>query len=268
MSRTTGRVLDICMHQPVREIPSLLRCATADANAGRAPDAIEADSRQAWLSGITDPPGELAFLRQWGKGLTAADQWRRFDKLAWTDNGSVGGPAWRQIARLDPSQRPAAEARLALKRDDSSARALVAALPGGAHGRSGADAGACQVAAPGNGQDDDAQKLWLAMGSAAEHAAARRNIARPSGTSGTCWRAAVLRNNDNAGAYALVDGATELAPEQAIDAEFLAGFIALRRLTRHGCGVPPFPHARRVEPRRHHAGPRLLLARPHGGGPA
>ncbi len=39
-----------------------------------------------------------------------------------------------------------------------------------------------------------------------------------------------LRAGDAAGAYALADGAAGLAPEQAIDAEFLAGFIALRRL--------------------------------------
>ncbi len=59
-------VLDICAHQPVREVPSLLRCATADANAGRAPDAAEV-ARQAWLGGITDPAAELGFLRQWGR---------------------------------------------------------------------------------------------------------------------------------------------------------------------------------------------------------
>ena len=114
-----------------REVPSMLRCATADAAAGRAPDAAET-ARLAWMSGIVDAPAELAFLRQWGKVLTPADQWRRFDRLAWTDTGAVGGPAWRQLARLDPGSRPVGEARLALKRDDPSARALVAALPGGA----------------------------------------------------------------------------------------------------------------------------------------
>ncbi len=219
-------VLDICTHQPVREVPSLLRCATADANAGRAPDAIEV-ARQAWLSGITDAPGEVAFLRQWGKDLTPADQWRRFDKLAWSDSGSVGGPAWRQIARLDPAQRPTAEARLALKRDDPSARALVTALPGGAT----VDPALMLELAKWlrrAGQDDDALKLWLAMGSAAEHAALPERRAAFWEERNLLARRR-LRNSDNAGAYALVDGATELPPEQAIDAEFLAGFIALRR---------------------------------------
>ena len=221
-------VLDICTHQPVREVPSLLRCAAADANAGHAPDAAEV-AKQAWLSGITDGPAEIGFLRQWGKDITPADQWKRFDKLAWTDNGAVGGPAWRQIARLDSTLRPAAEARLALKRDDASARALVAALPGGAT----VDPALMLELAKWlrrAGQDEDAQKLWLAMGSAAEHAAPPERRAAFWDERNLLARRR-LRNMDNAGAYALVDGATELPVAQAIDAEFLAGFIALRRRT-------------------------------------
>ena len=239
-------VLDICAHQPVREIASMLRCATADANTGRAPDAVEA-ARQAWTRGITDPGGELAFIRQWGKSLTAADQWQRFDRLAWTDNGAVGGPAFRQIARLDPTQRTTAEARLALKRDDPSARALVTALPGGAT----IDPALMLELAKWlrrAGQDDDAQKLWLAMGADAEHAAAPEH--RPA-----FWEERNLlarrrlHSANGAGAYGLVNGAAGLAPAEAIDAEFLAGFIALRRLNdtdaaaRHFRALAALSHA-------------------------
>ena len=219
-------VLEICTHQPVREIPSLLRCATADANTGHAPDAAEV-ARQAWLTGITDAPGEAAFMRQWGKIVTSVDQWRRFDRLAWTDNGAVGGPAWRQVARLDAAQRPAAEARLALKRDDASARALVTALPGGAT----IDPALMLELAKWlrrAGQDEDAQKLWLALGTAAEHAAPPERRAAFWDERNLMARRR-LRTPDAAGAYALVDGETELPAAQAIDAEFLAGFIALRR---------------------------------------
>ena len=220
-------VLDICLHQPVREVPSLLRCATANANAGRAPDAADG-ARQAWLGGITDQAAELGFIRQWGRLLTAADQWRRFDRLAWSDNGAVGSPAFRQIARLDPSQRPAAEARLALKRDDASARALVMALPGGAT----VDPALMLELAKWlrrAGQDDDAQRLWLALGADAERTTAPEH--RPAfWDERNLLARRRLRTGDYPGAYALVDGAAALAPEQAIDAEFLAGFIALRRL--------------------------------------
>ncbi len=220
-------VLDICSHQPVREIPSLLRCATANANAGRAPDAAEV-ARQAWLSGITDPAAELAFMRQWGRVLTPADQWRRFDRLAWGDNGAVGGPAYRQVARVDAAQRAVAEARLALKRDDPSARALVVALPGGAT----VDPALMLELAKWlrrAGQDDDAQKLWLGMGADAERGTQPEH--RPAfWDERNLLARRRLRIGDAAGAYALVDGAAGLAPEQAVDAEFLAGFIALRRL--------------------------------------
>ncbi len=220
-------VLEICGRQPVREVPSMLRCATANANAGRAPDAAEV-ARQAWLTGITDPAAEIGFIRQWGRILTPADQWRRFDRLAWTDNGAVGGPAFRQIARLDPAQRPAAEARLALKRDDASARALVAVLPGGA----AVDPALMLELAKWlrrAGQDEDAQKLWLGMGAEAERATPAEH--RPAfWDERNLLARRRLRVGDNAGAYALVDGAAGLAPEQAIDAHFLAGFIALRRI--------------------------------------
>ena len=220
-------VLEICGRQPVREVPSLVRCATANANAGRAPDAAEV-ARQAWLSGITDPAAEVAFIRQWGRSLTPADQWRRFDRLAWTDGGAVGGTAFRQIARLDPAQRPVAEARLALKRDDASARALVAVLPGGA----AVDPALMLELAKWlrrAGQDDDAEKLWLGLGADAERATPPEHRAAFWDERNLLARRR-LRVGDNAGAYALVDGATGLAPEQAIDAQFLAGFIALRRI--------------------------------------
>ena len=219
-------VLDICSRQPAREIPSMLRCAAADANTGHAPDAAEV-ARQAWLGGITDPGAELAFIRQWGRILTVADQWRRFDRLAWTDNGAVGSASYRQVARLDPAQRPLAEARLALKRDDPSARALVVALPGGA----AVDPALMLELAKWlrrAGQDTDAQTLWLAMGADAERATqAERRPAFWDERNLLARRR--LRTGDSAGAYALADGAAGLAPEQAIDAEFLAGFIALRR---------------------------------------
>ncbi len=239
-------VMEICARQAVREVPSLLRCATADADTGHAPAAAEV-AKQAWLTGITDAPGEIAFMRQWGKGLTAADQWRRFDRLAWSDNGGVGGPAWRQVARLDATQRPPAEARLALKRDDASARALVAALPGGAT----VDPALMLELAKWlrrAGQDEDAQKLWLALGAEAEHAApAERRTAFWDERNLLARRR--LRGGDAAGAYALVDGAADLPAAQAIDAEFLAGFIALRRrsdtdaASRHFHALAALSHA-------------------------
>ena len=55
-------------------------------------------ARQSWLTGITDSAAETAFLRQWGRLLTAADHQARFERLIWTDSGARGGPAARQAA--------------------------------------------------------------------------------------------------------------------------------------------------------------------------
>ncbi|MEJ1976475.1 MAG: lytic transglycosylase domain-containing protein [Acetobacteraceae bacterium] len=221
-------VLEICARQKVRDPPSMLRCADADTRAGRAPDAAEA-ARQAWINGIIDPPGETSFLRLWGKELTASDQWRRFDHLAWTDTGAVGGPAWRQIPRLDPTQRLAAQARLALRRDDPAARALLNAVPAAARA---ADPALMLEQAKWlrrAGQDDDAQRLWLSVGQAAEQAA-------PPDRRPAYWAERDLlarhrlREGDPSGAYALADQTTQTTTGPAADAHFLAGFIALRRL--------------------------------------
>ncbi len=221
-------VLAICAAQKPRDTPSMLRCADADTNAGRAPDAAEI-ARQAWISGITDPAAETGFLRRWGHELTASDQWRRFDRLAWSDSAAPGGPAERQIARLDPAQRPAAEARLALRRDDPAARILLANT-----------AAAARAADPAlmleqakwlrrANKDDEAQAVWLIYGQAAERAA-------PPERKPAYWAEREvlarrrLRDGDPSGAYALVDQTVQTAVGPLVDSEFLAGFIALRRL--------------------------------------
>ena len=220
-------VLAICQAHFAPSIPSLLRCADADSRAGQSPNALEL-ARQAWVGGINDPQGELAFLRMWGRQLSFADQWRRFDRLAWTDDGAIGGPAYRQVARVDPAQRSAAEARLALKRDDAAAPAMVRALPAGAR----SDPALVLEWAKWlrrAGQDDDALSVWLSAGAAAERAAPpdrrpafwdeRNLLARRE-----------LHGPDTKSVYLLVSQVMPDGVAQAADAEFLAGFIALRRL--------------------------------------
>jgi soluble lytic murein transglycosylase len=220
-------VLEICARQKPRETPSMLRCADADNNAGRAPDAANI-ARQAWINGITDPAAETSFMRLWGHTLTPADQWRRFDHLAWTDSGAIGGPAARQISRLEASQRPAAEARLAFRRDDPSARTLLAAVPAAARGDPALMLEQARWLRRAN-QDDEAQHLWLSAGRAAEQAA-------PPDRKPAFWAERDLlarrrlREGDPSGAYALADQAVQTAVGPAADAAFLAGFIALRRL--------------------------------------
>ena len=211
---------DLCLH--LAAPPATLRCpgpATAD------------EARAAWVHGAdaraSDPASEAAFIRQWGGSLTADDQWQRFDRLAWTDPGTPGGPAARQAARLDPEQQAAAQARLALRRDDAVAPALVALLPPASR----ADPGVVLDLARWYrraGLDKDAVEVWKASGAAAETAAAGDR--RPAfWTERNALARRLLRFGSPADAYAVTDAAVQDG-EAALDAEFLAGWIALRRL--------------------------------------
>ncbi|MBV9786054.1 MAG: lytic transglycosylase domain-containing protein [Acidisphaera sp.] len=219
-----GAALEQCARTPPpAAAPALLRCANTYANSGRMPEAT-ADARRAWLTGLVDAGAETLFMQRWGSVITPEDQWRRFDALAWSDTDAAS----RQEARLAAADKPRAEARLALRRDEASAPALVAALP------------AAQRADPAlfleqaawlrrAGQDDDARTLWRSGGEAAERGAPLEHLAAFWGERNRLARR-LLRDGDAAGAYALADDPAQRAPEQVADAGFLAGFIALRRL--------------------------------------
>ena len=88
-------------------------------------------------------------------------------------------------------------------------------------------------------RDADALALWRASGTAAEQAA-------PAADRAAFWNERNvlarhrLRDGDAAGAYALAAGHAQTAPEQVADAEFLAGFIALRKLDDRAKARPHF----------------------------
>ena len=204
-----------CLRQPA--LPGL-RCPADPAT----------DARAAWVRGV-DGPAETAFLRQWGRVLTAEDQAGRFDRLIWTDTGAPGGPAARQAMRLDPSVQAAAQVRLALRRDDPTAPALVTALSPAARAEPGLvlDLARWYRRA---GLDRDAVQVWTAQGAAAEVAAFPTRRAAFWAERNELARR-LLRFSDAAGAYAVAASAVQDG-ESGLDAEFLAGWIALRRLNQ------------------------------------
>jgi soluble lytic murein transglycosylase len=219
-------VLTQCAAAPVTEEPALLRCAAALAIAGKA-DAASADAREAWVTGLADPAQETAFLHRWAGSLTPDDQWARFQHLAWSNPASAA----RQIGRLDPAHRAAAEARLALQRDDSRAEALLAA----AHADQQKDPGLLLDHARYLRRADrtaDALALWQRDGEAAQNtirATAPEHLAA-FWTERNLLARSLLSAGDAAGAYAIARAHGQTAPEAVADAEFLAGFIALRKL--------------------------------------
>jgi soluble lytic murein transglycosylase len=217
----------------VASAAALARCAEAYAQLNRAADAA-AMARRAWIAGPADANWELHFMQRWGSAITREDQWARFDRLAWTDTVS----ARRQAARLEAPDRPRAEARLALRGDDPNGAALVAALPEAQRHDPGLVLELARWLRRA-GQDDDALALWKGEASAAERTAPperraafwdeRNRLARQR-----------LRIGDNEGAYALAADDALSGGESLLDAQFLAGFIALRKLNAPAMALPHF----------------------------
>jgi soluble lytic murein transglycosylase len=202
---------------------ALAHCAEAYQRAGRAAAAAGFAAR-AWVAAPADAVLEASLLARFGGMLTGADQWRRFDRLAWSNTAEAA----RQEARLDPGDRQRAEARLALRRDDPGALGLVAALPEAQQREPALVLEQARWLRRGN-QDAAAVALWTSVGTAAERAA-------PADRKPAFWDERNilirrrLRDGDAAGAYALADGHAQAGGEALVDAEFLAGFVALRRL--------------------------------------
>ncbi|MGE0418280.1 MAG: transglycosylase SLT domain-containing protein [Acetobacteraceae bacterium] len=225
-------VLAQCALTPPTRGNTMLRCAEAMANAGQTADAT-ALARKAWVEAISDPGTEAAYQRRWNGIATQDEEWARFERLAWRDIAA----ATRQVPRLDPGHRAIAEARLSLKRGDPNADATWSRLPAAVRNDPGMVLDRARYL---RRQDRvaDALALWTSAGDAAQRAAPdhltlfwgeRHVLARQ-----------LLRESNPAGAYAIAAGHGQSAIETSLDAEFLAGFIALRMLKDPAKAIPHF----------------------------
>jgi soluble lytic murein transglycosylase len=202
---------------------AMLRCAEAQATAGNGTEAAE-QARHAWIVGLADAGAETAFLRRWSGAVHAEDQWTRFQRLAWHDAAAAA----RQVPRLDPGHRTAAEARLALQRDAPNAETLLAAVPAAARGEPGLVLDHARWLRHAE-RTADALALWQRRGEPAQRDAPPEELAA-FWTERNLLARRLLRDGNPSGAYALAAQHGQITPEQVLDAEFLAGFIALRRL--------------------------------------
>jgi soluble lytic murein transglycosylase len=225
-------VLVQCERNSLTLPQAMLRCAEAQANAGNNAQAAE-EARNAWLAGITDAAAETAFLRRWSGAVGPEDQWARFQRLAWHDTTAAA----RQAPRLDAAHRAQAEARLALQRDASNAESLLAALPAAARDDPAMVLDHARWLRHAD-RTADALALWQRAGEPAQRNAPMDELAAFWSERNLLARH-LLRDGNAAGAYSLAANHGQITPEQVLDAEFLAGFIALRRLndpaaaTRH-----------------------------------
>ena len=211
---------------------AMLRCAELQADAGNNAEAAD-EARHAWVAGLADAGAETAFLRRWSGAVHADDQWARFQRLAWHDAAAAA----RQVPRLDPARRAAAEVRLALQRDAANAETLLAALPAAARRDPAMVLDRARWLRHAD-RATDALALWQRSGEAAQRDAPAEELTA-FWTERNLLARRLLRDGDTAGAYAIAAEHGRITPEQMLDAEFLAGFIALRRLhdpqaaTRH-----------------------------------
>jgi soluble lytic murein transglycosylase len=202
---------------PPRSLQGALRFAQALERAGRATDA-QAVIRRGWVETPGDALTEEAVLLGFGGRLTAEDHWNRFDRLAFARD--FGG-ASRAAARLAGAPANAAAARLALAREDDS---LLSATP--------TDIGWAYERARllrRRERDTEAAAAWVA--------AERLQAGLEGGAARAVWverqvlSRKLLRLGHEREAYRTAAAHGQAEPgEPRGEGEFLAGFIALRRL--------------------------------------
>ena len=227
-------VLEQCGQGTIQLPAALLRCADVYAAAGRAAEAATA-ARNAWLNpGLTDPADEADFMRRWETAITPADQWTRFQVLAWNNTAAAA----RQMLRLPEEERAIAAARLALRRDSPSAPVLLAKVPATARTEPGFMLDEARWLRHAN-RDRDAAALWQAHGAAADGAAPAERLADFWGERSQLARH-LLRTGNASTAYALAVAPAEAPAELNAEAAFLAGFIALRYLHDSAAAIRHF----------------------------
>jgi soluble lytic murein transglycosylase len=204
-----------------RTLDGIQRLTDALARTGRGAQATEV-LRRGWATAPGDALAEAAFLDRNAGVLTADDHWRRFDRTALLRQGA---PA-RLVPLLDGRRQPVAAGRLAYAADaaEADAPANVAAARG--------DLGLTHERAQWlrrRERDAEAAAAWT--GGAALQRDLPPEVARPIWTERHILTRRLLRQGEHRAAYRTAAEHGQEAPgEPRQEAEFLAGFIAFRRL--------------------------------------
>ena len=178
--------------------------------------------RQGWAQGSFEPGQELAIVQKDGTYLTPDIDRVRLDNLLWRDDTTS---ARRELARVDDSAQRIGEARLALRSGRAAAQAAIERVPAGLANDPGLLFDRARASRRA-GQNAEANALILRISdrsAAAAHPAkwwSELNIEARDAVQGANYRAA----------YALVSDTGLTTGEEFAEAEFLAGWIALRFL--------------------------------------
>ncbi|MFZ4381028.1 MAG: hypothetical protein ACOYO0_03555, partial [Sandarakinorhabdus sp.] len=228
------------------------RLAEALASAGQM-NAASSWARDAWDSSGLDDPGEARLLARFSDQLRPQDHVGRMDRLLWADRTT---PAGRMLARVDTDTRLWALARIALRRGAPDLQARLGVVPARLRREAGLlhDEARWLLRA---GRASEAHDLLSAGGATPLVAGAPLTVAIEPwlqtrlDVGRSLWRA-----GDIAQARAVLAGhgldaagmATRPIAERAayLDAEWLAGWLALRRLNQPGQALIHFRNARAV----------------------
>lgn len=216
--------------RPARTLEGATRHVTALVNGGRAAEA-RAAARRAWAEDTApDASAEAAFLARAGEFLTPEEHWRRFNRLSF---GRDFGAAQRVVPLLDAGRRPLAELRLAYATSSGSdPNPQLAARDAGATLERARMLRRAE-------RDADAAAAWAA--GAASQANLPPEAQRAIWTERQVLARKLMRLGNPQAAYTVAaqHGQT-VAGEPRQEAEFLAGFIALRQLNEPARAMPHF----------------------------
>jgi soluble lytic murein transglycosylase len=177
--------------------------------------------RRGWREGNADPGDEAAFLATFGAVLAPDDHRARFERLAWSRQITAAG---RLLPLLPAGARLPAELRLALAAGQPGAEAQAAP-------RAGEDLGLAAELARylrRGDRDTEAAAVWQQVESLQRRMPPE--VARAIWAERQVLSRKLLRLGDAAAAHRVAAQHGALEGEPLHEAEFLAGFIALRRL--------------------------------------
>jgi soluble lytic murein transglycosylase len=182
----------------------------------------EDEATRAWSELKFEPKDEAALSAIMGAQIAVAHE-VRLDRILW--EGERSGEASRMLDRVSPDFRALAQARIALQGDKPNAPQLVSAVPDAYASDPGLayDRFAYRMR---NDRYDDARDLIIersqsaiALGVPQAWAERRATLARY-----------LMRNNQPKAAYQIAANHFLIQSDSLADLEFLAGFIALRKL--------------------------------------
>ncbi|UPY36090.1 lytic transglycosylase domain-containing protein [Sediminicoccus sp. KRV36] len=221
--------------RPARTLDGATRHVAALINAGRTAEARTA-ARRAWAEDTgADAAAEAVFLARAGEFLTPEDQWRRFNRFSF---GRDFAAAQRLLPLLDAQRRALGELRIAY-----SSSAGNDANPAAAARDAGATLERARMFRRAE-RDAEAAAAWSALVSnmgAAAQASLPPEAQRAIWTERQVLARKLIRLGNPQAAYTVAaqHGQT-VAGEPRQEAEFLAGFIALRLLDDPARAMPHF----------------------------